>query len=81
MCCELLQPYPLSRQTCEFPLRYWFGSDYRGSGGWTSSQESAKRERQIGGELQLLFSSNSGTWKKYASFNVAEATPGLGVCS
>ena len=48
MFCELLQPYPLSRQTREFPLRYWFGSDYRGSGGWTSSQEKAQKEK---GEL------------------------------
>lgn len=32
-------------------------SDYRGSGGWTSSQEDAKREERIGGELviQLKF--------------------------
>ena len=48
MCYELLQPYPISRQTREFPLRYW---------PWTSSQEGAKRERRIGGELviQLKF--------------------------
>ena len=45
MCYELLQPYPISRQTREFPLRYW---------PWTSSQEGAKRERRIGGELVIL---------------------------
>ena len=54
MCYELLQPYLLSRQTREFPLRYWL---IWLSSSWTSSQEGAKRERRIGGELviQLKF--------------------------
>ena len=54
MCYELLQPYLLSRQTREFPLRYWL---IWLSSSWTNSQEGAKRERRIGGELviQLKF--------------------------
>ena len=53
MCYELLQPYPISRQTREFPLRYWL-IWLSSSWPWTSSQEGAKRERRIGGELVIL---------------------------
>ena len=77
MCYKLLQPYPLSRQTHEFGLTLLADLIIK----QLDEQPGRRKKRRANWWGASYPTQIPAFGKKYASFDVAEASPGLGVCS